>query len=328
MAGAAWAGAILLKWIPVVFLALRAVEARATGRRVDHRGFAAAGLVLLGLATWRYGLDWLRAFRLLARNAETQTSYALPHRLEQLVGRRGHAVEPAQQHDLAGEVVGLDAAQPPGQALPRRPAVPHHTLDRTAVEQVAAALLVLLDCDHVYARRREDGITLGSQPPHQRRELRRLAAQCDHRVGQVHHELAVLPAHDVGAGLGGEGRAPQRRRDRLRRVVHTLGITTEVEDPAGRPRVGDDAAGLQVRPREHDGHRVDPLEDAERGPLVLDAVLGADHGDVRRRIGRQRREGTGRVLALHRQDDHVVGDEIDFGGVPHRGHGQRQMVLG
>ena len=84
LAGAAWAGAILLKWIPVVFLVLRALEARATGRRVDHRGFAAAGLVLLCLATWRYGLDWLRAFGPLARNAEGQTSYALPHRVEQL----------------------------------------------------------------------------------------------------------------------------------------------------------------------------------------------------------------------------------------------------
>jgi len=84
LAGAAWAGAILLKWIPVVFLAVRAVEARATGRRVDHRGFAVAGLALLGLATWRYGFDWLRAFGPLARNAEGQTSYALPHRVEQL----------------------------------------------------------------------------------------------------------------------------------------------------------------------------------------------------------------------------------------------------
>ena len=84
LAGAAWAGAILLKWIPVVFLGLRAGEARATGRRVDHRGFAVAGVVLLGLATWRYGFDWVRAFGPLARNAEGQTSYALSHRVEQL----------------------------------------------------------------------------------------------------------------------------------------------------------------------------------------------------------------------------------------------------
>ena len=84
LAGVAWAGAILLKWIPIVFLVLRGLQSRATGRRVDHRGFAAAGLLLLALATWRYGFDWLRAFGPLARNAEGQTSYALPHRVEQL----------------------------------------------------------------------------------------------------------------------------------------------------------------------------------------------------------------------------------------------------
>jgi hypothetical protein len=84
LAGAAWAVAVLIKWIPLVFFALRAIDARRAGRRVSHAGFAGAAIVVLGLATWRYGLDWLRAFRLLARNAEAQTSYALPHRLEQL----------------------------------------------------------------------------------------------------------------------------------------------------------------------------------------------------------------------------------------------------
>jgi hypothetical protein len=76
--------ALLVKWIPAVFFALRALEARATGRRVGHVGFAAAAAVVLGLATWRYGFDWLRAFGPLARNAEEQSEYALPHRLEQL----------------------------------------------------------------------------------------------------------------------------------------------------------------------------------------------------------------------------------------------------
>ncbi len=83
-AGAAWALAILVKWIPVVFFALRAIEARAAGRRVSHLGFALAASLVGALALWRYGLDWLRAFGPLARNAEGQTSYALPHRLEQL----------------------------------------------------------------------------------------------------------------------------------------------------------------------------------------------------------------------------------------------------
>lgn len=84
LAAAAWAAALFVKWIPVVFFVLRAIEARATGRRVSHAGFAAAVAAVAGLATWRYGADWLRAFGPLARNAEGQTSYALPYRLEQL----------------------------------------------------------------------------------------------------------------------------------------------------------------------------------------------------------------------------------------------------
>ena len=84
LAGAAWAVAILLKWIPLVFFALRAIAARKEGRRVGHAGFAAAALVVLALATWRYGFDWVRAVGPLSENAEEQSSYALPHRLEQL----------------------------------------------------------------------------------------------------------------------------------------------------------------------------------------------------------------------------------------------------
>ena len=83
-AGAAWALAVLVKWIPLVFFALRAVAARASRRRVGHIGFAAAAIVVLALATWRYGVDWVRSIGPLARNAEEQSSYALPHRLEQL----------------------------------------------------------------------------------------------------------------------------------------------------------------------------------------------------------------------------------------------------
>lgn len=83
-AGAAWALAILIKWVPLVFFALRAVAARAESRRVGHAGFGITAAVIAGLATWRYGIDWLRSFGPLVRNAAEQSSYALPHRLEQL----------------------------------------------------------------------------------------------------------------------------------------------------------------------------------------------------------------------------------------------------
>ena len=83
-AGAAWAAAVLVKWVPLFLLPLRSLEARRTGRPVDHRGFLAALLALLTLATLRYGFGWLEAFGPLARNANTETSYALPHRLQEL----------------------------------------------------------------------------------------------------------------------------------------------------------------------------------------------------------------------------------------------------
>jgi hypothetical protein len=84
LAGAAWAAAVLVKWVPVVFLPLRILEARRTGRRIDHLGFAVVAGAVLGLASVRYGFGWLEAFGPLARNANQETSYALPHRLQDL----------------------------------------------------------------------------------------------------------------------------------------------------------------------------------------------------------------------------------------------------
>jgi alpha-1,6-mannosyltransferase len=83
-AAIAWPLAILVKWIPLVFFALRVLDARRSGRRVAHGAFAAAAAAILGVATWQYGFGWLRASGPLADNAGEQTSYALPHRLEQL----------------------------------------------------------------------------------------------------------------------------------------------------------------------------------------------------------------------------------------------------
>ena len=84
LAGAAWALAALVKWIPLMLLPLRALEARATGRAVSHSGFAVAALAVVAVATWRYGSAWLGAFGPLTRNAGLETEFALPHRLGQL----------------------------------------------------------------------------------------------------------------------------------------------------------------------------------------------------------------------------------------------------
>ena len=92
LAGAAWAAAVLIKWIPLLFLPLRALEARASKRAVGHLGFALAAVLAVSLATWRYGWHWLSAFGPLARNANQETSFALPHRLSSLGVPDGLAV--------------------------------------------------------------------------------------------------------------------------------------------------------------------------------------------------------------------------------------------
>jgi hypothetical protein len=73
-AGVAWAGAILIKWVPVVFLPLRALEARRSGRRIDHVGFALAAALIVAVAFWRYGPDWLRSFGNFSGQLERTTS--------------------------------------------------------------------------------------------------------------------------------------------------------------------------------------------------------------------------------------------------------------
>ncbi|TML43522.1 MAG: DUF2029 domain-containing protein [Actinobacteria bacterium] len=83
-AGAAWVAAIFIKWIAIVFLPLRALEARARGRRVGHLGFALAALLLVAAASAQFGWHWLEAFGPLARNANRETQFALPHRLKEL----------------------------------------------------------------------------------------------------------------------------------------------------------------------------------------------------------------------------------------------------
>ena len=83
-AGAMWVLAITVKWVPILFLALRAVEARATDRPRGHRGFAVAAVVVAATATVLYGSSWPLAILPLVGNAALETSYAVPHRLEQL----------------------------------------------------------------------------------------------------------------------------------------------------------------------------------------------------------------------------------------------------
>ena len=84
LAGAAWAASIAVKWVSLVFLPLRALEARRLGIRVGHLGFIAAGAVIAAVATWRYGLDWIGALGPTAGNLADKSRYSVPGRLSAL----------------------------------------------------------------------------------------------------------------------------------------------------------------------------------------------------------------------------------------------------
>jgi hypothetical protein len=84
VAGGAWVLAIGIKWVPIAFLALRVLEARARRERVGILGLVVSAAAVAALALWRYGPAWLSALGPLADNAQLETRYALPHRLHEL----------------------------------------------------------------------------------------------------------------------------------------------------------------------------------------------------------------------------------------------------
>src|SRR5262249_15294833 len=66
VAGAFWALAVAVKWVPLVFLVLKALEARARRERLGLAGLAVTGAAVAGIASWRYGWRWLDAIAPLA----------------------------------------------------------------------------------------------------------------------------------------------------------------------------------------------------------------------------------------------------------------------
>jgi hypothetical protein len=83
-AGAAWAIAIAVKWVPIVFLGLHLLERRARRRPLGVAGLMLTAAAVAALASWRYDWRWLSAVVPLARNAQLETRYSFPHRLQAL----------------------------------------------------------------------------------------------------------------------------------------------------------------------------------------------------------------------------------------------------
>ncbi len=77
-AGVMWAIAIAVKWVPILFLTLRAVEARATGRARGCRGFSISAAAIAVAATLLYGTDWLRRDRPARRERRPRDELRAP----------------------------------------------------------------------------------------------------------------------------------------------------------------------------------------------------------------------------------------------------------
>jgi Glycosyltransferase family 87 len=93
LAGVAWALSVAIKWLPLVFLPLRYLEARHQGRQVGHAGFLVTIGVVAGVATILYGVSWLGAFGPLRENlVEERAAYSIPSRLSGLGIPEGVAV--------------------------------------------------------------------------------------------------------------------------------------------------------------------------------------------------------------------------------------------
>ena len=93
LAGVAWALAVAVKWLPLVFIPLRYLEARRAGKPVNHLAFPVTLALVAGVASLVYGGAWLGAFGPLRENlVEERAAYSIPSRLSGLGIPEGAAV--------------------------------------------------------------------------------------------------------------------------------------------------------------------------------------------------------------------------------------------
>jgi len=93
LAGLAWSAAILIKWVPIAFLALWLVCRRRAGQPLGIPGLIAGLTILAFAATLHYGSSWLSAVEGLSGQARRTGSIGLSHWLGDLgIGHRGQLV--------------------------------------------------------------------------------------------------------------------------------------------------------------------------------------------------------------------------------------------
>ena len=192
-------------------------------------------------------------------------------------GRR-NSVQPSELHDLSVEVVRLDVARPPLDALPGRAAGAHTARDRRQAYAARAAGAGLFRARAVDPRRLVARQGFIPHPPH---DLPRAAVACRLQgVAEVCQELCVLLAHDDGVRQRAEAGVRDRLGDRDGHVVHARRVAPDIEDARRALGRVHDLAGLHVLAGQEDDHPVHAPETPQGDALIDHAVLGAHHGDI------------------------------------------------
>ena len=217
--------AIFVKWVPLLFLALHALAARATGRR-PRSARSRTRSSSRPSRRLRYGLDWLPVFA-ARRQRALETSYALPHRLEQL-GLPTRSPSGRRRRAARGGLAWLAARGLRGRArlgLAACLVLSHDAVPRGLVPGL----------DRPARRRVEEDRTATVLVP---RALRLPAAADDPALSRAaEDDDAVLGADDVPARV--PARAPRAARDgRGRGVVEVARLRRVDGDPVGPPGPG------------------------------------------------------------------------------------------
>jgi len=89
LAGALWACASAVKWIPLLLLPVRCARTRP---RFGYLGFAAGAAVLAIVASARYGVSWVYALGPLVHNAAEGSRASPVHALGTAVGSKAAAI--------------------------------------------------------------------------------------------------------------------------------------------------------------------------------------------------------------------------------------------
>ena len=241
-------------------------------------------------------------------------------RLQERVGRRRHAVQAPEQHDLAVQVVDLGAARPAQQALRRRAAHPagrrppgatvpsrrgggRRTSASSVQRQPAAAKHASPSVRARVASARASS-------------LRRSAQAASIAFPRFRRSLARFQARTSGSGRDENVRAGRGRRPRrASMLVDAVGCAADVEDAGDAAAADDDGSRFEVHGGQQHHDAVHVREEPERHALVGHAVLQAQDGHVARRHRGELLEGRRRLMRLGGQHHDVVVAPVDVGGI-------------